>query len=136
MAPKRPDRLLSTPHDAFWQWCEQGELRIQKCTACGELCWPTTEACEACGGASFDWEKMSGEGSVVSWCTFEKDYYQGAFPMPWTNILVALAEGPWFLSEAGNFAADELAPGLPVKLAFKRCTDSSGAFNLPVFDRR
>ena len=72
---------------------------------------------------------------MVSWCTFEKDYYQGAFPMPWTNIMVELAEGPWFISEPSDFGENDLTPGLPVRLAFMRCEDGTGEFNLPVFRR-
>lgn len=133
MVQKRPDRMLGPGHDTFWEWCNRGELRLQRCTRCGEISWPAVTACEACGHNGLEWERMSGKGRVVSWTTFARDYYAGAFPMPWTNILVELDEGPWFLSEPSGFTADAIAHHMPVSLSFVPCEDGAGAFNLPVF---
>jgi len=135
MVHKRPDRMLGPGHDTFWQWCERGELRLQRCTGCGELSWPAVTACDNCGSQLLEWQRMSGRGRIVSWTTFERDYYGGAFPMPWTNILVELEEGPWFLSEPGDFEVDAIAFGMSVEVSFIRCEDGKGAFNLPVFNR-
>lgn len=135
MAMKRPDRISGGPHSTFWQWCAKGELRLQRCCKCGELNWPAVAACDNCSSEEFSWEKMSGKGKVVSWCTFEKDYYAGMFPMPWTNIVVELAEGPWFLSEPSGFDRDEIELAMPVTVAFLPCEDSTGPFALPVFER-
>lgn len=135
MVQKRPDRTHGQPHDTFWEWCGRGELRLQRCTGCDELSWPVVGACGACGSHSFEWAPMSGKGRIVSWCTFERDYYQGAFPIPWTNIIVELEEGPYFVSEPGNFGEKDIAFGMPVKLTFLPCEDSKGPFSLPVFDR-
>ena len=44
------------------------------------------------------WAPMSGRGRIVSWCTFERDYYAGILPIPWETILVELEEGPLFIS--------------------------------------
>lgn len=135
MAQERPDRMLGPGHDTFWQWCERGELRLQRCTACGELSWPAVTACDHCASRSLEWQRMSGRGRIVSWTTFERDYYGGAFPMPWTNILVELEEGPWFLSEPGDFDVDAIAYDMPVEVCFSPCEDGKGAFSLPVFNR-
>jgi uncharacterized OB-fold protein len=121
-------------HDTFWEWCALGELRLQRCCGCGELSWPAVSACDNCGSQALEWQRMSGNGKVVSWCTFERDYYEGTFPIPWTNIVVELAEGPYFVCEPGNFEERAIAFGMPVKVAFIACEDSRGAFQLPVFD--
>ncbi|MDE2441993.1 MAG: OB-fold domain-containing protein, partial [Betaproteobacteria bacterium] len=86
-----------------------------------------------CGCADLEWQLMSGNGRIVSWSTFERDYYAGQFPMPWTNLLVELEEGPWFLSEPHRLAAQDIEFGMPVRLVFLQCEDSSGPFALPVF---
>ena len=135
MAQKRPDRTLGPGHDAFWDWCSKGELRLQSCTNCGHIAWPVVKACEKCGGQDFVWAPMSGRGRIVSWCTFEREYYSGVLPIPWDTILVELEEGPLFISNPKGFSWKEIAPNMPVKLAFITCEDSAGSFQLPVFER-
>lgn len=135
MPEKRPDRTLGPPHDTFWNWCAEGELRLQRCSACGQYSWPPLEACEHCGVGEFTWERMSGRGKIASWATFERDYYGGILPIPWDTILVELEEGPMFLSNPRGFTWRDIEIGMPVTLAFVECEDSAGTFNLPVFEK-
>lgn len=135
MAERRPDRTLGAGHDTFWAWCAKGELRLQRCARCGELCWPAVQACDYCGAAELGWERMSGRGRIASWCTFERDYYQGALPIPWDAILVELEEGPLFISNPSGFTWRDIVPAMPVKLAFLDCEDAAGPFKLPVFEK-
>jgi uncharacterized OB-fold protein len=136
MAEKRPDRTLGPGHDAFWQWCAQGQLRLQRCADCRKLLWPVMAACDACGGSELPWEQVSGRGTLVSWCSFVQDYYRGLLPLPYDTILVELAEGPLFIANADGFGEAECAPGLAVELRFLACEDSAGTFALPVFARQ
>ena len=135
MAERRPDRTLGPGHDEFWAWCVKGELRLQRCVSCGGYSWPVVQACEFCGSKELTWERMSGRGKLVSWCTFERDYYAGLLPMPWETILVELEEGPLFLSNPLGFIWNEITIGMPVKVAFIECEDTAGAFSLPVFNK-
>jgi uncharacterized protein len=135
MAEKRPDRTLGPNHDTFWEWCSKGELRLQRCGVCSHLAWPVVRRCEACGEQSFTWERLSGRGKVVSWTTFQQDYYRGLLPVPYDTILVELEEGALFLSNPKGFACQDLAPHMPVKVAFVDAEDSAGEFKLPVFER-
>jgi uncharacterized protein len=133
---RRPDRSLGPGHDEFWEWCAVGELRLQRCGACGHLSWPAVaEACERCDSTDLTWERMSGLGTVVSACTFVTDYYRGAFPLPWDTILVELDEGSLFLSDPVAFGRDDIGPATRVAVTFVDCEDSAGAFRLPVFER-
>lgn len=135
MTEKRPPRTLGPGHDTFWEWCAKGELRLQKCTGCGGLNWPVRQSCEFCGAAEFAWEKMTGRGTVVSWCSFHQDYYGGALAVPYDCILVELDEGVLFMSNPKGFGYEDVVLGLPVRLAFLDCEDSGGMFKLPVFER-
>ncbi len=135
MTEKRPDRTLGNNHDTFWDWCGQGELRLQRCAGCDHMHWPVVQKCENCGTRAFAWERMSGRGKVVSWTTFERDYYRGLMPLPYDTILVELEEGPLFLSNPQGFGREDLAPDMPVTLAFLDAEDTAGAFKLPVFER-
>jgi len=135
MTERRPDRALGSVHDEFWSWCDKGELRLQRCADCGRLSWPAVQECEFCGGTRLSWSRMSGRGAIVSWCTFERDYYNGLLPIPHDTILVELEEGPLFLSNPRGFSWREITAGMAVKLAFLDCEDSAGPFRLPVFER-
>lgn len=133
MTEKRPDRTLGGPHSEFWEHCSRDELRVQCCTVCGELQWPVVRACEHCGGTELPFTRLSGRGRVISWATFERDYYQGALPIPWDTILVELEEGPLFISNPLGFSWPDIVPDMPVTLGFIDAEDSAGPFRLPVF---
>jgi len=135
MAQRRPDRIRGPGHDDFWAWCERGELRLQRCAACGRISWPVVAECEFCGGLELSWARMSGRGTIVSGCTFERDYYKGVLPLPCETILVELEEGPFFISNPVDLTWREIEPGMPVKLVFIDCEDSGGPFKLPVFEK-
>lgn len=135
MAEQRPPRSLQTDEDKqFWEFCAMGELRIQRCTDCGHMVFPPVAPCENCGSAKLEWEKLSGSGELISWCTIERDYYKGAIPIPWDTIMVALDEGPYFLSNPKGFANADAKAGMKVKVAFIDCEDTHGAYKLPVFE--
>lgn len=135
MAEKRPDRTLGPGHDTFWEWCAKGQLRLQQCARCGGLNWPVRSSCELCGHGAFGWERMSGRGKLVSWCSFHQDYYRGLLAVPYDCILVELAEGPLFMANPAGFTMNRIEPQMAVKLAFLDCEDSAGPFRLPVFER-
>jgi len=77
---------------------------------------------------------MSGNGRVVSWCTFQRPYHR-ELRVPWTTILVELSEGPLFISNPVDFEYDDVSFGMPVRATFVDCEDDAGAFRLPVFER-
>ena len=135
MAERRPDRTLGPGHDEFWAWCGKGELRLQRCENCGQISWPVVQDCEYCGDSNLVWAPMSGRGRIVSWCTFERDYYAGILPIPWETILVELEEGPLFISNPQGFTWRDIEAGMPVTLTFIQCEDQAGKFRLPVFCR-
>jgi len=132
---RRPDRVLGLGHDEFWAWCNRGELRLQRCANCGKIAWPVVKACEHCGHAELGWARMSGRGKIVSWCTFERDYYAGMLPIPWETILVELEEGALFISNPTDFTCKDISLDMPVSVSFLDFEDSAGPFKLPVFSR-
>lgn len=129
----RPDRTLGSGHDEFWQWTAAGELRLQRCAHCGEIAWPVVSVCDLCQSSELSWERMSGRGKLVSWCTFERDYNRGLLPIPWDTILVELEEGALFISNPQGFSWPEMVADMPVELTFLACKDGAGEFSLPVF---
>jgi len=134
VAERRPNRVRGPAHDDFWAWCDRGELRLQRCDVCGHLSWPPASNCEKCGSKELSWQATSGSGRIVSWCTFQRSYYS-ELEVPWTTILVELAEGPLFISNPVGFDYDDISFGMLVRVTFIDCEDAGGAFRLPVFER-
>lgn len=135
MAETRPDRVRGLPHDEFWAFCDQSELRLQRCESCDKLLWPVMRSCEQCGGEGFRWDLMSGRGKLASWCSFHHDYYRGMLALPNDVILVELDEGPLFVSNPKGFTEAEASIDMVVRCEFVDCADSIGPFRLPVFAR-
>jgi uncharacterized OB-fold protein len=132
MTSRRPNRVLRPVDDQFWKFCSDGELRLQRCLDCSHISWPPAEECERCDRAHLNWELLSGRGTVVSWCTFERSYYD-ILPLPWDTILVRLEEGPLFISNPVGFTGADTRAGMSVRVDFIDCEDDHGAFSLPVF---
>jgi len=134
MTEVRPNRVLGPGHDEFWSYCAEGELRLQRCGACRHISWPPLAACEKCGSEDLAWERLSGRGTVVSWCTFERRYYR-ELPVPWDAIVVELEEGPLFVSNPVGFGATNTTFAMRVQVTFLECEDEVGPFRLPVFEK-
>jgi hypothetical protein len=134
MPQQRPDRTLGPRHEEFWEHCGNDELHLQRCADCGERAWPVVAACELCGGTDLPFDLLSGRGKVISWATFERDYYQGVLPVPYDTILIALEEGPLFISNPLGFGWQDITPDLPVQVIFIDAQDKAGPFRLPVFE--
>ena len=131
---KRPDRTLGGVHEEFWKFTAKGELRIQECNKCHRRFWPPVPACDNCGSTDIAWNKVSGKGKIISFCTFEKQYYQELAP-PWDVIVVELEEGPIFLSNPLGFTWKDITKDMKVKVSFVACEDKHGQFKLPVFEK-
>ena len=95
MVEKRPPRTLGPFHDTFWEYCNKEEFRLQKCNDCGHMQYPPSPMCTECMSNSHSWEKIKGEGTIISHCTFHRQYFPEC-PPPWHVILVQLDEGPAF----------------------------------------
>lgn len=134
MAEKRPDRVRGPGHDEFWAWCDKGELHLQRCGVCSRVSWPVVEACEYCGSGNLAFDRMSGKAKLVSWCAFERDYYNGVLPIPWETIIVELEEGPMFISNPAGLSSKDYRLDMPLKVTFLECEDTGGAYKLPVFE--
>jgi uncharacterized OB-fold protein len=90
--------------------------------------------CDQCLEGTLTWTAVSGRGSIFAYCVFERSYYPQC-PPPWPVVLVALEEGPRFVSNCPDIPIAELREGLPVRATFIACEDDAGRFLLPVFSR-
>lgn len=133
----RPDFPLPVPSEdsaPFWEHLHAGELRIQRCTACGQLQHPPRLLCAECGAAEREWAAMSGRGTIYSFVVTHQAIHP-AFEghTPYATVLVELDEGPRMASNLIDVPVEEVHIGMPVEVELVPVSDE---ITLPLFRRR
>jgi uncharacterized OB-fold protein len=125
-APKVDRTKLVRPQmnrdtEFFWEGTAAGELRIQKCNACGELRHPPGPMCPTCHAADRGYVVARGRGTVFSFLVHHAPQLPGK-ELPATLALIELEEGVRMVGEvmAGR---EDLAIGDPVQVVFERIDD-------------
>jgi uncharacterized protein len=77
----------------FFAAAAAGQLALLQCSACGRWLHLPRAYCHYCASWAPEWTALSGEGRVVSWTVAEHQVHP-AFPVPYTILLVELADGP------------------------------------------
>ena len=103
----------------FWEGCAQGELRIQRCRACGAAQFPPRAVCAACHASGPIWERASGRGRIASHTRVHRPP-SPAFKAdaPYVVGLVALAEGPRLMVTLRGAIAEAPSIGAAVRIGF------------------
>ena len=114
----------------FWDGTAAGELRVQRCGACGRRRVPPRPMCPSCQSLDAVWEAVSGRGTIWSFIVPHPPLLPAFMPVaPYNVIVVALDEDP-MLRMVGNLLADEGAEinsvdpqtitiGEPVRVVFQ-----------------
>lgn len=103
----------------FWDYARAHELRCQRCASCGRLRFPAAPLCPVCRSEDAEWERLSGRGTVRSWTTTHRVAHPAfAGSVPYTSVLVELAEQPGLLLYGLLAGGGAAAEGLPVQAEF------------------
>ena len=134
---KRPERLpLPQPFEEalpFWNGLKEGELRLQKCNACGEISHPPKALCASCHSFDLGWIPVSGRGTVYSYIVTRQAIHPALVGYtPFATVQVELAEGPILISNLIDVPPDDIVIGMPVQVVFERINDE---VVLPYFKR-
>lgn len=115
----RPQMNRDTAY--FWEGTAIGELRLQKCNACGELRHPPGPMCPTCHAADRGYVVASGRGTVFSFLVHHAPQLPGK-ELPITLALIELEEGLRMVGEVqGN--RESIAIGAPVEVVFEKIDD-------------
>jgi uncharacterized OB-fold protein len=106
----------------FWDGTAAGELRIQRCGACGALRHPPGPMCPACGAARPGYVVAAGTGEVYSYVVQHHPPVPGK-QLPIVVALVALPEGVRMVGELLGTGPEQVRIGLPVRVEFVRVDD-------------
>ena len=77
----------------YWDGIAAGELRLQRCEACGEAVFYPRAVCPHCFGGPLTWFTAAGTGSVYSYTVAHRGFGDFADQTPFTVALVDLDEG-------------------------------------------
>lgn len=123
---RTPDRPLPRPDDVsapFWDGCAAGELRIQRCPACGHRQFYPRAMCTACA-ATPEWEVASGRGTVHTFTVIRQNHAKPFRDLvPYVVAMIELDEGPRLMGNVVGCDVDEVAVGMPVEVFFDRADD-------------
>ncbi len=122
------DRLLPSAvglNGEFYAFLAQGDLRLQRCSACGTWRHPPRHRCAHCGSLEYTWAPASGRGRVYSW-TVTHRAIDPAFTPPYAILVVELDEGPRLVGNLRGLEPSELVLDLPVVVEIERASDTVG----------
>lgn len=118
-------------NEYFWEGTAAGELRIQKCGACGALRHPPGPTCPECLELSREHVVASGRGTVFSYVVHRHPPVPG-HRLPILLALVDLEEGVRMVATVEAAEPEDLEIGMPVEVGFRRIDET---LTLPVWRR-
>jgi len=113
------------PNAEFYAFLARGELRLQRCSACGGWRHPPRHRCAACGSAAATWERASGRGRVYSWTVTHRPV-DPAFTPPYAVVVAELEEGPRLVGNLAGMEPGELAIDLPIVVDIEAVSEAVG----------
>ncbi|HVA80092.1 MAG TPA: OB-fold domain-containing protein [Candidatus Binataceae bacterium] len=116
----------------FYEFCRKHELRFQRCIDCSAWRHLPRDMCAQCGSFRWQWAQSTGRGTVFSWTTVEQPMLRQFADVPYSPVVIELAEGVRMISWLMDVKPEDLRLGLPVEVAFD---DVTPEVTLPKFKR-
>ena len=121
--PERPAPVITERTAAFWRGGGAGELRIQRCQACGWWLHPPRPLCVRCKGRDLEPEATSGRGTVWSFTVNRHKWAPGLEP-PYVLAEVELEEQSGLRLLTSIIDCDDVRIGMPVHVRFEQAGDA------------
>src|SRR3954468_11576719 len=118
--------MVNRDSQFFWDGTRLGELRIQKCNACGAKRFPPGPACQQCSAYDRGYDVAAGTGTVFSYVA------PGPPPVPGKELpiviaLIDLDEGVRMVGEVVDVpdrdGEPEIEIGMPLRVDFNKIDD-------------
>lgn len=124
MAVEKPMPELNELNTPFWEAANKGQLKMQKCGGCGHIRYPISHLCPECLSEEYDWQQLSGRGTVFSSVVFHQVYH-AAFKeeVPYNVSLIQLEEGPRMFSNVVGISPSAVTVGQSVEVTFHPASD-------------
>jgi hypothetical protein len=121
---------------AFWDYCQQRELRFQRCTVCGRFRHPPAPVCAACRSLESEWVRAPETGVVFSFTIVHHPAHPAvATSTPYNIVIVDFPEcgDARLVSNLIDVAPQEVRIGMKVTLVWE--TADNGLI-IPRFKKR
>ena len=110
----------------FFDGTAAGQFLLRHCLACDAISAPQAAQCERCAATTLDWRPAAGDATLVSWTVAHgRDGSRDVL------CVAELAEGPWWWSRVEDARPEDMRPGAPLRIAFRRHSAQDEA--VPVF---
>jgi uncharacterized OB-fold protein len=129
-APKAAPK--ATPETApYWEGANQGELRIQRCNACGQYFFYPRANCPRCASSDVRWEVASGRAKLHTYLINHRPAPGFEGDAPYAIAVVELEEGPRMMTNIVGVpnTPDNLELDMPLEVRF----EARGEQMVPVF---
>jgi len=127
--PRRPRPPASEDTRLFAEGLARGEIRIERCAACGRLRHPPRPMCPACRSLARDFAVASGRGIVHSFTVIHHPQFP-PFSYPLVVALVDLEEGTRLVADLVDVDPAAVAIGMAVEAEVREVEEGLA---LPVF---
>ena len=130
--PKRPIPESTPETEEFWAGARRGELRIQRCNACGKAYFFPRPFCPNCSSKDVAWFTASGRGKLYSYVINHRPAYGFQDYVPYVIAVVQLDEGPRMMTNIVGVepTPENLPIDLPVEVTWEKQDDT---ITLPIF---
>lgn len=124
VAPEKPAPAVDDENRGYWEAARNGELRFQRCAACGRFRHPPLPMCPGCRSFEFGWIRSEGRGVLYSWTVVRHPVHPAFTEVP---LVVALVE----IEDCGrpriicnlDVPPEMLEAGMPVEIWFEERGD-------------
>ena len=108
----------------FWEGGRDGELRFQRCQACGYYLHPPSVICPKCWSKDIQIEGVSGDAEVVTFSINYQPWMPGLEPPFVLAIVRCLEQDDLRLTtNIVNCSVDDVVIGMPVHVIFEAHAD-------------
>ena len=120
-----PIPQINDENRAFWTGGADGELRFERCQACGYYLHPPSPRCPKCWSDGIASEAVSGRGTVYTY-TINRQQWMPGLEVPFVLAVVELDEQPGLrlMTNIVDCPVDEVEIGMPVEVTFVQRSDA------------
>jgi len=132
--PQIPELTPDPDAAPWWEGIAAGELRFQRCSACGEPIFYPRARCPYCFADDPQWLVSEGTGSIYAYTVVHRaPSKEMASRTPYVVALVDLDEGFRMMTNIVDSAPEAVRVGLPVEVVFRVAIDGR---RIPCFTLR
>jgi uncharacterized OB-fold protein len=113
----------------YFEHCQRGELRIQRCRSCSSYVFYPRAVCPACLSDQLEWVEARGTGTVHTFTVQYRDPPGFEGQAPFVVAIIELDEGVRLMSRV-MAEPDDVSVGMAVRVGFASIAES---FQVPVF---